>query len=185
MGPNHMQADDGLWDSNDELVFMCDETGDRVSLDLWAPGAVTTAPRYEIAVTDPLDTSKKGWAYIFRHDTLPTWRTDDYVAWNETTNTVSAVATTRWTIPTATPSAVYFTNLNVTAAGGGTGPTWSRKSKLTWYGGFGTQLHLQRDADPHRDDDHRRGVASRMDLPWYAKDGRVRVLRYFIWSPYC
>ncbi|MCX7830876.1 MAG: hypothetical protein N2445_07450, partial [Acidobacteria bacterium] len=135
LGPNHMEADDGLWDSNDELVFMSDETGDRISQDEWAPGASTTSPRYEITVTDPLDTNKKGWVYLFRYDTLPSWRTDDYVNWNETTNTVSAL---NYTVdyPDSHTSALYFSTLNVTTSGGGTGQNLVQKSRWKWNGGF-------------------------------------------------
>ena len=182
-GSNHMDADDGLWDANDELVFMSGETGDRVSLDEWAPGAVNTAPRYEIVVTDPLDATKKGWVYIFRYDSLPAWRLDDYVGWNATTDTISALDYSV-DYPDAHTSAVYFTNLNVTAAGGGTGANLVQKSRLYWYGGFAlscgsdeTQIRTSQTITG--------GSCGDYSLPWYAKDGRVRVLRYFIWSPNC
>jgi hypothetical protein len=183
LGPNHMEADDGLWDSNDELVFMSGEAGDRVSQDLWPAGASTSAPRYEITLTDPLDTSKKGWVYIFRHDTLPTWPSTDYVSWNETTNTVT---NTLYSVdyPDSHTSAAYFTNLNVTAAGGGTGANMVQKSKLYWYGGFAAACGSAETAI-RTEQTITGGSCSTMVLPWYAKDGRVRVLRYYIWSPYC
>lgn len=182
-GPNHMDADDGLWDSNDELVFMSGDSGDRVSLDEWAPDASISAPRYEITVTDPQNTALKGWVYLFRYDTLPAWRTDDYVSWNETTNVVTAED---YVVDynDSNTNAVYFTGLNVTAAAGGTGVNMVQKSKLYWYGGFAlscgsneTQIRTQQTITG--------GGCGNYSLPWYAKDGRVRVLRYFVWSPYC
>ena len=183
LGPNHMQPDDNLWDSNDELVFMSDETGDRVSADEWAPDANTTSPRYEVLVTDPLDSSKKGWVYIFKYDTLPVWRTDDYVSWNESSNTVTAKSYTV-DYPDNHQSALYFQTLTVTPSGGGTGSNLVQSSKWSWNGGFSlnctsseTQIRTEQTITG--------GGCEEMILPWYAKDGRVRVLRYFIWSPYC
>lgn len=182
LGPNHMEADDGLWDSNDELVFMSDETGDRISQDEWAPGASTSSPRYEITVTDPLDTNKKGWVYLFRYDTLPTWRTDDYVSWNEDNNTVSAL---NYTVdyPNSHTNALYFSTLNVTTTGGGTGQNLVQKSRWLWNGGFSTDANSDETAIRTSMTVTGGGCVT-MVLPWYAKDGRVRVLRYFIWMPY-
>jgi hypothetical protein len=86
---NYYIADNGYIDNDDEICFMANETGDQVNRPIWAPGANTTVQRYEIQVTDPLDTTKKGWVYIFYHDTPPVWTTVDYAAWTEATNTVS------------------------------------------------------------------------------------------------
>ncbi|MEJ5165979.1 MAG: hypothetical protein WHV67_03000, partial [Thermoanaerobaculia bacterium] len=182
-GPNYMEGDDGLWDSNDELVFMSGETGDRVSLDEWAPGANNTAVRYEITVTDPLDTSKKGWVYIFKYDSVPTWRLDDYVSWNETTNTINS-----WgysvDYPDSHTNAIYFTNLSVSSSLGGTGQNLVQKSMLSWYGGFTFECEAT-ETSIRTEMTVTGGGCGDFSLPWHAKDGRVRVIRSIMWMPYC
>lgn len=184
LGPNHMEADDGLWDSNDEIVFMSDETGDRVSADEWAPGAVTTSPRYEIVVADPLDTNKKGWVYIFRHDTLPTWRTDDYVSWNETNNTVS---TSNYIVDynNTDANALRIDSLSVTTTGGGTGTDMVNTSLQSWNGGFSIDCTSTETAIRTQGTITGGTNCDSWSIPWYAKDGRVRVLRYYVWMPTC
>ncbi|MDD4308297.1 MAG: hypothetical protein PHU53_05765 [Thermoplasmata archaeon] len=87
---NFYIPDNGWLDNDDEISFMANETGDRVNVPIWAPGANTTIQRYEITVTDPLDTTKKGWVYLFYHDTPPAWTTVDYVSWTESTNYLNA-----------------------------------------------------------------------------------------------
>ncbi len=87
---NFYIADNGWLDNDDEISFMANETGDRVNVPMWAPGANTSIQRYEITVTDPLDTAKKGWAYLFYHDTPPAWTAVDYVSWTESTNYLNA-----------------------------------------------------------------------------------------------
>ncbi|HNQ79102.1 MAG TPA: hypothetical protein PKJ37_10465 [Acidobacteriota bacterium] len=184
LGPNHMEADDGLWDANDEIIFMSDETGDRVSADEWAPEAVTTSPRYEIVVADPLDTSKKGWVYIFRHDTLPTWRTDDYVSWNETNNTVSA---SNYIVDynNTDANAVRIDALSVTTTGGGTGTDMVQTSLQSWNGGFSIDCTSNETAIRTQGTITGGTNCDSWSIPWYAKDGRVRVLRYYVWMPTC
>ena len=57
--------DDGLLDSDDELVFMCESLGDRAP-DSWLDDAASrTYPRVEIQVQDPL-TGGSGWVYLYR-----------------------------------------------------------------------------------------------------------------------
>ncbi len=179
-----LTADDDLWDSNDELVFMCSETGDRVSQDEWAPGASITAVRYEIAIADPLDALKKGWVYVFLHDTLPSWRTDDYVSWTESSNTVTA--TNYNVVYNSTDSrAAYFSTLRVSAAGGGTNTDLVATSKLKWYGGAGTKFtNNEGDFRTQFNMEATTSCPLTWSLPWFNKDGRVRVLRYYIWMPY-
>ncbi|HPR63109.1 MAG TPA: hypothetical protein PK014_02715 [Thermoanaerobaculia bacterium] len=182
-GPNYMEGDDGLWDSNDDLVFMSGETGDRVSLDEWAPDAVITAPRYEITITDSsINPVKKGWVYIFRYDSVPVWTQEDYVSWNETSNTVSADFY-GVDYPDSHTSALYFTNLNVTPAAGGTGTNLVQKSLWYWWGGFGQECSSN-ETEIRTEITVTGGDCGTMVFPWYAKDGRVRILRYFIWMPY-
>lgn len=175
-------ADDGLWDANDELVFMSDETGDRVSLDTWAPGADTVSPRYEITVIDPLDTAKKGWVYLFRHLSVPTWSSADYVAWNDATNTITATA---YAVdrPDSDQNAAYFTSLTVSAAAGGTGANLVQRSKIFWRGGAGTDFDCN-EGCLRTQHTFTGGSCQTWNLPWVAKDGRVRVIRYYQWVPY-
>jgi len=72
--------EDGLLDGDDELVFMAADTGDRAPAGSWINNVNSQQyPRYEITVTDPLDRTKKGWAYVYRSATLHDTVTDDYV----------------------------------------------------------------------------------------------------------
>gem|GEM_PF-4791078 len=77
--------DDGVLDSDDEIVFMANETGDKVDAGAWAPDADPAYPRYEITVTDTI-TGNTGWVYLFYHNTTPAWTTVDYGSWTESNN---------------------------------------------------------------------------------------------------
>ncbi len=182
-GPNYMEGDDSLWDSNDELVFMSGETGDRVSLDEWAPGADNATVRYEITVTDPLIPANKGWVYIYSHTTLPAWTLEDYVSWDEGTNTVNSWGYTV-DYPDSHQSAIYFTELSVTGNLGGTNQNLVQRSQLSWSGGFFFKCEATEDSI--RTDMTVTGAGcGDYSMPWHAKDGRVRVVRSIMWMPYC
>jgi hypothetical protein len=62
--------DDGLLDADDELVFMAVDAGDRAATNWLDNPESQTNPRYEIEIIDPLDQSKKAWAYLYRSNTL-------------------------------------------------------------------------------------------------------------------
>lgn len=70
-GGDYVAAEDGLLDANDEIVFMALDLGDEAP----ATASLTTtlpisAAWYEIEVTDPLNPTKKGWAYLVRSNSL-------------------------------------------------------------------------------------------------------------------
>ncbi len=69
-------ADKGLIDDNDELVFMARDTGDRISPEGWPP---ENLGGMEIEVNDPLD-GKKGWVYLLEFSKPPERSKVDYVS---------------------------------------------------------------------------------------------------------
>ena len=79
---------DGYLDGDDEIVFMAEDTGDRVNSNVWP--ADVDGFRYEVEVTDPIEPSRKGWAYIFTSSTLTPVATD-YVDYSgPVTNVIDA-----------------------------------------------------------------------------------------------
>ncbi len=69
--------DKGLLDHNDELVFMASDTGRQAPEAIWVGKGHRGV---EIVVTDPVDTSKKGWVYfIYFCETPPPLSEKDYV----------------------------------------------------------------------------------------------------------
>jgi hypothetical protein len=62
-GGDFFTADDGLWDTNDQLAFMAQDCGDQAFPTQWAPGTNQTT-RQEVVVTDPL-TGNVAWAYVY------------------------------------------------------------------------------------------------------------------------
>lgn len=59
-----LRESDTIADTNDQVVFMPDGTGDRAPTDKWVEGSSDL--RLELEVTDPL-TNEKSWIYLFRH----------------------------------------------------------------------------------------------------------------------
>ncbi|HEQ78728.1 MAG TPA: hypothetical protein ENN76_00515, partial [Euryarchaeota archaeon] len=118
----------GIFDSDDEIVFMASETGDRVDVGDWAPGADLDKPRLEITAVDP-NTGNRGWAYLFYHTTLPAWTSTSYVQWTESTNSLAA---TNYTMdyPDDDTRNSYFHDLRVTPAGGGTSGQFIDRQKF-------------------------------------------------------
>lgn len=69
--PEYFDPSDGLFDETDELVFLVQDMGDRISLGNWIDDEDSKSRnRYEIEAVEPTDESKKGWCYIFRSTTL-------------------------------------------------------------------------------------------------------------------
>jgi hypothetical protein len=84
-------VEDGLLDGNDELVFMAMDLGAAASLDAWLADADSqNYPRYQVQVSDPLNPSGQGWAYVYRSTTLAPPPPADYVAWNAAQDQVVA-----------------------------------------------------------------------------------------------
>ncbi len=78
-----LTATNGLLDSPDQLVFMAADTGDQAPADSWIADVSAAAyPRYELAVTDPISPTHRGWAYVYRSATLTATVTADYVSYD-------------------------------------------------------------------------------------------------------
>ncbi len=175
----------GWIDNDDELCFMSHETGDQINRPIGAPGANTTIQRYEITVTDPLDTSKKGWAYLFYHNTPPTWTSADYVSWTESTRLVNAYGYSLDYFDGQTRQ-LAFNDMRVKPSIGGTNTDIVDREKK-----FG---HLNVGIDPQRCEygSSTRGLETYYpgvldDDPNYlneygVKDGPVRVIKHIRWG---
>ncbi len=74
-----LDKDNGVFDSNDELVFMAKDTGDKISGKEVLPSEGSSS--FEIEVMDP-DTNEKGWAYLVVFDTPPKGSEVDYVSYD-------------------------------------------------------------------------------------------------------
>jgi len=59
-----LRESDTIADTNDQVVFMPNDTGDRAPADKWINGSADV--RLELEVTDPI-TNEKSWLYLFRH----------------------------------------------------------------------------------------------------------------------
>ena len=71
---------DGLLDVNDEIVFMAKDLGDQASPAKPITASLPISPGwYELAATDPISPTKKGWAYLVRSTVLTPTFTTDYV----------------------------------------------------------------------------------------------------------
>jgi len=60
--------DNGLFDHNDELVFMAKDMGAQAPKAVWSGRGHKGA---EVVVSDPIDASKKGWAYFIHFSKNP------------------------------------------------------------------------------------------------------------------
>jgi hypothetical protein len=80
----YTSTEDGVLDVNDEIVFMAKDTGEQAPAGTRLSEVLPVSTAwYEVEITDPTATTKKGWAYIVRSATLnPTPKTDyvDYDA---------------------------------------------------------------------------------------------------------
>jgi hypothetical protein len=72
--------DDGVLGSRDEIVMMVRDLGDRAPRDFGGGLPIGDgAPSYVLEVSDPLDSARKGWAYLIRSSTLTPTNTTDYI----------------------------------------------------------------------------------------------------------
>ncbi|MCB8942608.1 MAG: DUF11 domain-containing protein [Ardenticatenaceae bacterium] len=86
--------EDGLLDANDELVFMGHDAGLEASIVNWVNDAAAQSnARYAVAVTDPLQPSDMGYAYLYRSDSL-VGSVTSYVAWGQSGQTLTALSYT-------------------------------------------------------------------------------------------
>ncbi|KQC08720.1 MAG: hypothetical protein APR62_04125 [Smithella sp. SDB] len=83
--PNN-DLSNGKFDSWDKLLFMAEDTGDRVSKEAWLPGYTRGS---EIEVDDPL-TGEKGWCYLFyfSSNSPPLSNLPDYVKYDYKTESI-------------------------------------------------------------------------------------------------
>lgn len=86
----YVSVEDGTLDADDEIVFMAQDLGSQ------APDAIANAVSvnglwYEVEVTNPLNTSEKGWAYVARSSTLSVTNPTDYADFDGS-QTVTATA---------------------------------------------------------------------------------------------
>ncbi len=73
-------VDNGLFDYNDELVFMAQDSGGQVARTEWTRKGKKGV---EILITDPLDVTKQGWAYlVYFSETPPPLSEIDYVTYH-------------------------------------------------------------------------------------------------------
>ncbi|HTP08506.1 MAG TPA: hypothetical protein VMP08_09660, partial [Anaerolineae bacterium] len=97
----YVTHDDGLLGGRDELVFMGGDAGESAGTTNWPiDAAARLNPRYAITVTDPLSTSQRAWAYLYRSPTLAR-STDNYITWTYATQTASAMSYTAAFSPTS------------------------------------------------------------------------------------
>lgn len=62
---------DGLFDNDDQLVFMAKDAGDQAPETDWIDNPEARAnSRFELEIKDPVDPSKKGWVYLYRSPTV-------------------------------------------------------------------------------------------------------------------
>lgn len=61
---------DPTFDSNDQLSFLANDTGQQVNSSVADPPDVAAATREEVKATDPLSPSQTGYVYLFHSDTL-------------------------------------------------------------------------------------------------------------------
>ncbi len=71
LDPTISDTPDQLFDDNDELLFLAQDLGDKVTRGNWIDDAGSKSnQRYEIEVVDSRDKTKRGWCYLYRSTTL-------------------------------------------------------------------------------------------------------------------
>jgi hypothetical protein len=79
----YVALDNGTLDPEDELVVMGRDCGDQAAVnEQIGDASARSFPRYEITVADPLNTSKRGWIYVYRSTTLADTVKTDYVVFD-------------------------------------------------------------------------------------------------------
>ncbi|RLC55927.1 MAG: hypothetical protein DRI80_16995 [Chloroflexota bacterium] len=79
----YVALEDGKLDADDELAFMIADGGDMAPPGQWITDpASRNYPRYQIAVTDPLQPQNQEWVYVYRSPTLTRNVNTDYVDYN-------------------------------------------------------------------------------------------------------
>jgi hypothetical protein len=69
--PTYADPPDNKFDSNDELLFLAQDLGDKVTLGNWIDNEdAKSNKRIEIEIVDPIDENNKGWCYFYKSATL-------------------------------------------------------------------------------------------------------------------
>ncbi len=88
----YVVVEDGKLDANDRLVFMAADLGGTAGVYEWLDDLDSrTYSRYQVQVTNPLNTAEKGWVYVYRSSTLVS-TFDPYVSWDAANNRTVAGA---------------------------------------------------------------------------------------------
>jgi len=107
----------GLLDPFDEIAHMVKDLGDKVTPGNWINNPESKQYiRYEIAAIDPLDNSKKGWAYLYRSSTITEKSAVSYISYNDQNDLIQSQF-----YEAAYNENGVLTNLSVTNPGGGNG----------------------------------------------------------------
>ncbi|MEW6203097.1 MAG: hypothetical protein AB1546_14055, partial [bacterium] len=116
-------VDRGIFDDNDELIFMAKDVGGRAAEYDFPDGFRKKA---EIMVTDPL-TQGRGWAYIFSFSAPPPPSKVDYVTMQKNGQRIKAL---NYETSFSKNAIIGFDSLVITKAGGGSGKNTTDRLKI-------------------------------------------------------
>lgn len=77
----YISNEDGIFDSNDEIVFLAGDTGDKSDV-LIANVLPVGFEWYQIEVTNPISPTAKGWAYVVRSTQVDCTNATDYASFD-------------------------------------------------------------------------------------------------------
>ena len=110
---SYHEVDDGILDSNEEIVFMLKSLGDKVPVDLWRQD--TDLTRICIEVVDTLR-NQKGWVYLYHSASIDDFLFEDYMAYDAENDKVLS----KYYEVGFDPGFGLPTNYTITEMGGGT-----------------------------------------------------------------
>ena len=88
LDPTYADTADGIFDGNDELLFLAQDLGDKVTSGNWIDESEAKSnKRIEIEVVDSRDESKKGWCYFYNSANLIKSNVE-YLTYDSTTHSV-------------------------------------------------------------------------------------------------
>jgi len=153
-------VDNGLFDHNDEIVWLAKDTGGRVSKSEWMSlGDRST----EIVIIDPKDESQKGWVYLIHFpENPPPLSPKDYVRY---TPGDEIVQSDYYTLKYMKGSPFYMDIICPEEAGGSGEDFFDRVKVRLSVEAFFHLIHIDKSEEDFKS----------FVIGW--KDGRVRVLR--------
>lgn len=99
----YVATEDGIFDSNDEVVVMVKDAGDKPPSGESPGDALSlSTPWYAIKITDPVQTGEEAWIYVVQSSVLVKTFTDDYVDFAPLTHQIQGE---NFTLQYATPKA--------------------------------------------------------------------------------